>query len=87
MVEHFGNHNPTLDPTFLTAHSLEEPPSWMLEALRNGITVVFDPTNNFQAALDNVAERSDVTTVLADLLRVLKFIAAAFARDGAPPVI
>ena len=42
-IEEFAGGDLTLDPTFLTTASFEDPPPWLLEALRGGVVVYFDP--------------------------------------------
>ncbi len=50
----FGDLDPTLDPTFFTSHSLDEPSGWLLEAVRQGVQVVFDPTGTLRDRLDAI---------------------------------
>lgn len=42
-VEEFGGNAVTLDPTFLTTASFADPPPWLLEAVRGGVVIYFDP--------------------------------------------
>jgi len=42
-VEEFAGDELTLDATFLTAASFADPPPWLLEAVRGGVAVYFDP--------------------------------------------
>jgi hypothetical protein len=42
-VEEFADDDPILDPTFLTASSFENPPPWLLEAVRGGVAILVDP--------------------------------------------
>ena len=48
-VDAFGGDDPTLDPTFFTTASLDSPPSWLLEAVRDGVDIWFDPTGQLAA--------------------------------------
>jgi Polymerase beta, Nucleotidyltransferase len=48
-VREFGERAPTLDPTFITRASLDTPPSWLLEAVRTGVQIWFDPTGELEA--------------------------------------
>ncbi len=43
-IAEFVDMDPMLDPTFITAASLETPSSWLLEAVHGGIEIWFDPT-------------------------------------------
>jgi len=50
-VREFGELEPTLDPTFVTSSSLDSPPSWLLEAVRGGIEIWFDPRGELGAVI------------------------------------
>jgi predicted nucleotidyltransferase len=43
-IRAFEHEDPALDPTFLTHVSLDAPPPWLLEAVRAGVEVWFDPS-------------------------------------------
>jgi hypothetical protein len=43
-MREFGDDAITLDRTFITRASLDAPPSWLLEAVRSGVEIRFDPT-------------------------------------------
>lgn len=51
-VREFGELEPTLDPTFITRASLDVPPSWLLEAVRGGIDIWFDPSGELAATVN-----------------------------------
>ncbi len=50
-IEEFEATDPVIDPTFLTTTSLDAPPSWLLEALRGGVAIWFDPAGTLAARL------------------------------------
>ena len=50
-VREFGELEPTLDPTFITCASLDAPPSWLLEAVRGGVEIWFDPSGELGAVV------------------------------------
>jgi predicted nucleotidyltransferase len=43
-IRAFEHEDPALDPTFFTHVSLDAPPPWLLEAVRAGVEVWFDPS-------------------------------------------
>lgn len=51
-----------VDPTFLTVASFESPPSWLLEAVRAGVDVWFDPTGELEHRLSGVRTALDAGT-------------------------
>lgn len=53
-VTAFGDWPTTLDPTFFTQASLDDPPGWLLEAVRTGVRVIHDSTGALVAALAGV---------------------------------
>lgn len=50
-VQAFADADPTPDPTFITNASLDAPPSWLLEAVRGGVEVWFDPSGELTERL------------------------------------
>jgi predicted nucleotidyltransferase len=50
----FERADPPLDPTFITTTSLDAPPPWLLEAVRAGVEVWFDPSGDLAHRLRRV---------------------------------
>lgn len=55
-VAAFADVEPPLDPTFLTDTSLNAPPSWLLEAVRGGVAVWFDPSADLDRRLRRIRD-------------------------------
>lgn len=53
-IREFAASEPVIDPTFLTNASLDTPPSWLLEAVRDGVAIWFDPAGLLGAHLAEI---------------------------------
>lgn len=53
-IRAFEHAEPMLDPTFITTTSLDGPPSWLLEAVRVGVEVWFDPSGALAERLEGI---------------------------------
>lgn len=58
----FEHVDPVLDPTFLTRVSLDAPPPWLLEAVRGGVEVWFDPSGALAERLRAIRRAIDEGT-------------------------
>ena len=61
-IAEFEDAEPPIDPTFLTVTSLDCPPSWLLEAVRAGVEVWFDPSGDLERRLGGVRAALDTGT-------------------------
>ncbi|MFM7143839.1 MAG: hypothetical protein ACKO2K_18190 [Alphaproteobacteria bacterium] len=50
----FSEENPTLDPTFLSERSLDDPPSWLLEAVSAGTEIWLDEGGRLAERLESI---------------------------------
>jgi predicted nucleotidyltransferase len=53
-IRAFEHDEPALDPTFITTRSLDAPPPWLLEAVRAGVEVWFDPCGDLAQRLRTI---------------------------------
>lgn len=58
-IEELGDVEPTLDPTFFTTASFANPPPWLLEAVRDGVLVYFDPSGDLAKRLKGLRADMD----------------------------
>src|SRR5215813_13984291 len=58
-LEAFEHEDAGLDPTFFTDASLDAPPPWLLEAVRAGVEVWFDPSGALTERLDAIRRAID----------------------------
>lgn len=73
----FGSAEPVIDPTFITVQSLDDPPSWLLEAVRSGVEVWFDPSGVLASRLVEIRSAIDTGTYQRRLFMGLPYYARA----------
>lgn len=74
-IAEFANTDPVLDPTFITRASLDAPPSWLLEAVRSGVDVWFDPTAALTSRFAAIREAIEAGTYRRRLFMGLPYYA------------
>lgn len=52
----FHATEPTVDPTFFTATTLAHPTGWLLEAVRGGTRILYDPSGELRQRLGTLAD-------------------------------
>ncbi len=55
-IREFETEDPVLDPTFLGSHTLDDPPSWLLEAVAGGVEVWLDDDGRLAARLATIGD-------------------------------
>ena len=76
-IDEFGASDPLPDPTFITAASLDSPPSWLLEAVRGGVEIWFDPSGVLASRLAEVRGSIEDGTYERRLFMGLPYFARA----------
>jgi predicted nucleotidyltransferase len=78
-VREFGEDEPVLDPTFVTEASLDAPSSWLLEAVRSGVDVWYDPSGRLARSVDAIRAAIDGGAYRRRLFMGLPY----YAKEGA----
>ncbi len=76
-IQEFEASDPLPDPTFITTTSLDSPPSWLLEAVRGGLEIWFDPSGLLASRLAEVRRAIEDGTYERRLFMGLPYYAKA----------